>query len=270
MRGGFTLLSLALAATLILSGCTSKSDTSTSATGTSDTSSSGTGTNGSGASGSGTSSSSGAPSSTSSGARANAAPVINVFSVNKTAGAAPLKVSFKVNATDANKDALTYVLAFGDKTSNSTGSLPTGNVTHTFTAAGNYTVKLVVSDGKLAANQTVVIKVAASGSSASGGPSTTYTCHTAAGDATPSVPVVGSVGVSGGTPAGNIGGCSLTDNSVGGTVTAESGCDPQYDSNGDNQSDGEAAVGTKIEAGWSITAFCKLGDANVDSSITIA
>jgi PKD repeat protein len=165
MRGGSVLLSLAFVACLALAGCSSKSDsTSSTAASGSDTASSSGGSSSGGSTGGGSSST--GPSSSSGASGPNAAPVITTFTVNKTTGAAPLKVSFAVNATDADKDALTYTLSYGDKTPDSTGkTLP--SLLHTYAVAGNYTAKLTVSDGKAAANKTVALKVTGAGALAS-------------------------------------------------------------------------------------------------------
>jgi hypothetical protein len=146
-------------------GCSGKSDSSTSASGTASASTSapGTGSQSGTATGTGTGS---ASATSSSGTAANHAPVVNVFTVNKTAGAAPLKVAFKLNATDADQDKLTYTLAFGDATANVTGSLPAADATHTFSVAGNYTARLVVSDGKAAVNKTLLLHVASAAAAA--------------------------------------------------------------------------------------------------------
>ena len=72
-------------------------------------------------------------------------------SVNPTAspnsGEAPLLVTLSANASDPDAGAvLTYEWDFGDGTPKSTAN----PITHTFTAAGVYTVKLVVADEQLA------------------------------------------------------------------------------------------------------------------------
>ncbi len=164
------LLAFALLGALLLAGCsgTPKTDSSSDATGTSASgtatgtaaatsgsagSSGSTGTAaGTGTSGSGT---------TSGSAAANKAPVINAFAANVTTGSAPLGVKFTFNATDADKDALTFKLSFGDSTANATGSLPNAGVTHAFLSAGNYTAKFTVSDGKLSVNRTTLVTVLA-------------------------------------------------------------------------------------------------------------
>mgnify|MGYP001619938352 CR=1 FL=1 len=175
---GVALLSIAVVAALAFAGCSgTKTNTSSSVTGSDAASGSGdaatttaTGTESSAAtSGTGTATGT-AGATTTAGSSANRAPAISTFTVNKTLGAAPLKVQFKLNATDVDKDALTYKLSFGDGSADATGSLPAGNVTHSFAAAGNYTVKFTVSDGKLSINKTLLVKVTAP---AVAGPATT-------------------------------------------------------------------------------------------------
>lgn len=92
---------------------------------------------------------------------ANRAPVAALAS-NATSGAAPLRVSFTLGGSDPDGNALAYKLSFGDGSDDATGTLP-ATVEHTF-AAGNSTVKLTVSDGKLADDATVTISAAAAAS----------------------------------------------------------------------------------------------------------
>ncbi len=151
------LVSLALVGALLLAGCASKTDNASTGSGTNATSN----TSGSKATASGASSSGAA--STSATASANSPPVITAFSANRTIGKAPLAISFKLNATDANGDALTYVLSFGDGSANKTGSLPSANLTYTYATKGNYTARLVVSDGRASANATTTVQAQAVG-----------------------------------------------------------------------------------------------------------
>lgn len=101
----------------------------------------------------------------------NAAPAIEAF----TANASGLSATFLFEASDADGDALTYVLAFGDNGTDATGDLTdgAGNVTHAFTAAGRYNVTLTVSDGQATANQTLAVNVTAAAAAA---PLEEYTC----------------------------------------------------------------------------------------------
>jgi parallel beta-helix repeat protein len=76
----------------------------------------------------------------------NPVPLVANFTSNVTAGKAPLKVGF----TDSSTGSPTaWNWNFGDKTANSTLKNPT----HTYTAAGNYSVSLTVTNG--AGNKTV-------------------------------------------------------------------------------------------------------------------
>ncbi len=82
-------------------------------------------------------------------------PPVAAFSANPTSGTAPLLVSFDANASsDTDGDNLTYSWAFGDG-NNATGVAPS----HTYTAAGNYTAILTVSDGQATDQASTTITV---------------------------------------------------------------------------------------------------------------
>ncbi|MFO1535568.1 MAG: PKD domain-containing protein, partial [Thermoplasmatota archaeon] len=87
----------------------------------------------------------------------NAAPAATLTARN-TRGPAPLNVTFVANATDADRDPLTYSLAFGDGSAPLTGSAFPLNVTHPYTQAGNFTVRLTVRDGAHQVNVTVLVQ----------------------------------------------------------------------------------------------------------------
>ena len=84
---------------------------------------------------------------------ANASPIAATAGT-PTSGAAPLTVAFSsAGSRDPDGDALSYKWEFGDGQSSTAA-----NPSHTYTAAGNYTAKLTVSDGRgLSANATVAI-----------------------------------------------------------------------------------------------------------------
>ena len=158
------LLALALAGTLLLAGCTSSSDsdpsgsTSGSASGSATATATGAGTSSgtsTGTAGSGTSTGTAGPAT-------NHAPIITLFEANLTGKQA----TFTLNATDVDKDKLTFVLSFCDASANVTGALPASNVTHTFANPGNYTARFAVTDGKDATNRTLNITVLAGGATA--------------------------------------------------------------------------------------------------------
>ncbi|EAW35516.1 Ig-like domain-containing protein [Lyngbya sp. PCC 8106] len=72
----------------------------------------------------------------------NASPVINEQATTATKGNG-LTVDFTGVATDADGDSLSYTWDFGD------GNQATGaNISHTYTANGQYTPRLIVSDGQ--------------------------------------------------------------------------------------------------------------------------
>lgn len=151
-----------LVALVLLSGCTvsvSKSDSSTTAP--SDTSSapadgSDTPTTTTGTTG-------GPPPSTTAAPGTNQAPVANL-TAPVLQGVAPFAVTFSVNATDADGDAIAYNLTFGDGTPPSLGDFAAlFEVAHTFAAAGTYEVVLNVSDGAAFGldSLTVIVEAAA-------------------------------------------------------------------------------------------------------------
>jgi hypothetical protein len=63
-----------------------------------------------------------------------------------------------VAATDADGDALTYTLDFGDG-GHSEGSLPAGPIAHVYRGPGDYTATLTVSDGRAATTVTKAVPV---------------------------------------------------------------------------------------------------------------
>ena len=77
------------------------------------------------------------------------APPVVTLGMTDASGVAPFDTSATLSATDADGDAMTYALDFGDgsDTATSTGSLPHAAVPHTYQRAGVFTVRLSVSDG---------------------------------------------------------------------------------------------------------------------------
>lgn len=148
---------LLLAAALLLSGCASKkgddegSQTSGSHSGTLTQSTTKTGT--------GTSGGTGTRGPTGNGT--GHAPTATL-AANVTQGSAPLNVTLLVNATDADGDALSWTLDFGDGSADSNGTSANGTVSltlnHTF-SAGNHTVFLNVTAGGANATSNVTIAV---------------------------------------------------------------------------------------------------------------
>ena len=85
----------------------------------------------------------------------NTAPVASA-SASTTQGQAPYSIDFSASAsTDPNGDALTFSWDFGD---GATGSGET--VSHTYTAAGEYTVALTASDGHLTGTDSLTVSIA--------------------------------------------------------------------------------------------------------------
>jgi hypothetical protein len=92
---------------------------------------------------------------------ANRSPTANLTATPED-GAAPLNVTFAVGGSDPDGGALDWTLTLGNETlgSGNRTTLP-GNVTHQFSEAGNYTVILLVTDGRLNATANVTIEVTA-------------------------------------------------------------------------------------------------------------
>ena len=78
-------------------------------------------------------------------------------------GTAPFNVTFTLKGSDPDADALTYTFDADGGATEKSGKGTEFPVTFTFQykTAGNFTAKLVVSDGTLSANKTVVVKVTA-------------------------------------------------------------------------------------------------------------
>ncbi|MEE6287399.1 ThuA domain-containing protein [Georgenia sp. MJ173] len=87
----------------------------------------------------------------------NASPVVEV-TTSETSGPAPLTVDFTATATDADGDTpLTYAWDFGDGE-----TADTAEASHTYTAAGDYTATVTVTDARGAtASESVGISVTA-------------------------------------------------------------------------------------------------------------
>ncbi len=99
-------------------------------------------------------------------ATANRAPTANL-TADLTDGTAPLNVTFTLSGSDADGDNLTWTLSFGDGEATNGTTLP-ANVTHSFTAAGNYTVTLAVSDGTNTTEASVVVEAVEAAAEAAG------------------------------------------------------------------------------------------------------
>ncbi|WP_166680250.1 PKD domain-containing protein [Kribbella sp. VKM Ac-2566] len=93
---------------------------------------------------------------------ANTAPTAGL-SLDTAAGMVPLPIVATIAGTDAENDPLTYKLDFGDGTGAAGGSLPQAPISHTYTRAGTYLVRLAVGDGKLTTVRTATVVAALSG-----------------------------------------------------------------------------------------------------------
>jgi cytochrome c len=84
----------------------------------------------------------------------NRTPVVHAIAVDKTSGSLPFKANFTVDASDPEKDPLTYTwdLGNGEKVTTTEPKLE-----YTFNAIGEYLVQVEASDpGKLSAKSTII------------------------------------------------------------------------------------------------------------------
>jgi PKD repeat protein len=88
----------------------------------------------------------------------NQNPVISSATADKTSGIAPIAVNFTAAATDPDSgDTLTYAWDYGDGATGTGATAP-----HTYNAAGTYTAKVTVTDGKGgSATKTIAVNVLA-------------------------------------------------------------------------------------------------------------
>lgn len=90
---------------------------------------------------------------------ANRAPTANL-TANATSGSAPLLVNFTLGGRDADGDALSWRLDFGDGSAPVNGTALPASIEHSY-AAGNHSATLTVSDGKANATANATVAVAA-------------------------------------------------------------------------------------------------------------
>ncbi|MCA1810961.1 MAG: PKD domain-containing protein [Halobacteriales archaeon] len=131
MRGW---LAIGLVLVLLLSGCTQKSDPSSSTTGATSTPA----------------------------ASANHAPTATL-AAKAGNGTASLNATFALGGSDPDGDALHWSLSFGDNSSSAQGDALPANATHAYAKAGTYNVTLLVSDGRESTTQTASVNVTAPG-----------------------------------------------------------------------------------------------------------
>lgn len=82
------------------------------------------------------------------GGASNLDPVVHSFTATPSSGEAPLAVRFSWDISDADGDALTCGVAFGDGNSQDVPNCHTTNeVWHTYTVAGTHSANLIVLDG---------------------------------------------------------------------------------------------------------------------------
>ncbi|TSC82764.1 MAG: hypothetical protein G01um101420_122 [Parcubacteria group bacterium Gr01-1014_20] len=91
-----------------------------------------------------------------------AAPVLSAIS-GRASIALRSTESWTVLATDSDSKNLSYTVAWGDGTPNSTYQRESGNsffITHTYTEVGNKTITVTVSDGQLKDSKSLIVNVA--------------------------------------------------------------------------------------------------------------
>ena len=86
----------------------------------------------------------------------NIAPKISAIHVNKTSGMLPLAIKATVDATDIEKDKLTYTWDFGNGTTKETTS---PELDYIFTTPGDYKISVEVKDAKGASSKSEAIDV---------------------------------------------------------------------------------------------------------------
>lgn len=92
-------------------------------------------------------------------------PPTGTMAVSVPGGAAPLNVSFGLQGTDADGDALTWTLAFGDGNGTNGTALP-ANVTHVYAAAGAFNATFTLNDGTEEAAYHALVNVSANATAA--------------------------------------------------------------------------------------------------------
>ena len=88
----------------------------------------------------------------------NAAPVIQTFTAAPSPTAVNTAVTLAVTATDPDSDPLQYRFTFGDATPTTAWAAAPTSISHTYTSAGHYEVKVQVRDSKPGGTTSVVTK----------------------------------------------------------------------------------------------------------------
>jgi hypothetical protein len=155
------LLAWTIAACVALAGCSGGSGDTTSTTTTATTT-------GGTTSGTGTTSATGTPTGgNQTEDKGENRPPTASLKADPSKGGVPLNVSFALQGEDPDGDALSWTLELGDGSAARTGEALPATVNHSYAQAGNFTVRLTVTDGELEANQTfLVAATAAAGPSA--------------------------------------------------------------------------------------------------------
>ena len=86
-------------------------------------------------------------------------PPVATLTLSPQSGVAPFHTSAAISASDPDNDALSYTLDWGDGSTTASGSIPSGSLSHTYTRAGAFTVRLGVGDGQLTTVRTATVNV---------------------------------------------------------------------------------------------------------------
>lgn len=194
---------------------------------------------------------------------ANLPPSANL-TANASQGNPPFEVMFTLEGSDDGDLTWTFD-ADGDGAADTFGDALPFTVNFTYEAIGEYIANLTVSDGEFDVSATLTINVTEA--PAPPRPTTTHTCEVLIfGGA-------GGSGISGSSPAGNIGGCNLlltTEPTEIIEVNPGEFCNVQADLDGDTFADEAVVAGNVYGPDVSIVAFCEAPAANVENSLTVS
>ncbi|MGB1585953.1 MAG: PKD domain-containing protein [Thermoplasmatota archaeon] len=197
-------------------------------------------------------------------AASNLPPSANL-SADATQGNPPFEVAFTLGGSDDNANLTWTFDADGDGAAETFGdALPT-TFNFTYETLGEFVANLTVSDGEFDVSATLTINVTEAPEPPR--PTTTHTCEVLIfGGA-------GGSGISGPTPAGNVGGCNLlltTEPTEIIEVTPGEFCNVQADLDGDTFADEAVVAGNVYGPDVNIVAFCEAPAANVENSLTVS
>ncbi len=93
--------------------------------------------------------------------KVNHAPVITSFSINPDSGSAPLSITAEGNATDPDRDPLSYSTVIKDKRGNTIKESKSNSIDYDFQNSGEYEVIFTATDGKLSKTEKKLVTVSA-------------------------------------------------------------------------------------------------------------